>query len=187
MKSAGQYVILFGIMLLLSTAVVAGLMFMKPDLFSGSNPDQKGGAPGTEAATAQAVPLRSVAGPTLAELQGNTDSGAKAARDSVVRLQDSLQVLAAMLQHERQKSEALSQQKPVVVQDTTHPAVDSAKVKQRKNMAKVLESMPAENAARILQDLPEPEMKELLMNVKKRQAAKILSAIEPSRASKLFR
>jgi hypothetical protein len=185
MKSGAQYIILFGVLLLLSSGLVVGLMMLKPEIFQGFGHGDESSTSQVESAAPESMQLRSVAGPTLAELRG-PDTTVVAGPDSLALLKDSLRVLASQLVQERQKSEALSHPKPEA-QAPPPPAVDTAKAKERKGMAKVLESMPAENAAKILQDLPEDEMKELLMYVKKRQAAKILSAIDPTRASKLFR
>jgi flagellar motility protein MotE (MotC chaperone) len=183
MKSAGKYIVFFGVLFLISTLVVVALVMLKPELFPLPGGQDQVAADSTRS---QAPLFRTVAGPTLAELQG-PDSSALLARDSIAQLKDSLGALASLLQHERQRSDSLSRPKPVPKDTVRAAAIDTAKVKERKNMAKMLESMPAENAAQILKDLPDEEMKALLMNVKKRQAAKILGAIEPSRASKLFR
>jgi flagellar motility protein MotE (MotC chaperone) len=66
-------------------------------------------------------------------------------------------------------------------------ASDSARAKESKSFAKMLESMPAEQAVRILKGLDDGEVKSVLLSVKKRQAAKILSALDPDRAARMMR
>jgi len=79
-----------------------------------------------------------------------------------------------------------SPDEPVKAADSLAGA-NGAPQAEKKSMAKILESMPAENAARILKDLSDREVKELLLAVKKRQAAKILAALEPDRAARIMR
>ncbi len=64
---------------------------------------------------------------------------------------------------------------------------DSARAKDSKSFAKMLEGMPADQAVRILKGLDDREVKAVLLTVKKRQAAKILSALDPERAARMMR
>jgi flagellar motility protein MotE (MotC chaperone) len=66
------------------------------------------------------------------------------------------------------------------------PSADSARQKQKKDFAKMIEAMSAEDAARILQKMDDADVRTVLMAVKKRQAGKILGALEPSRAARMM-
>jgi flagellar motility protein MotE (MotC chaperone) len=114
------------------------------------------------------------------------------ARQQITVLKDTLQALALALEQERKtavelrRSKQLTEGSPAGA-DSLRQDVNQPSPQDRKSMAKVLESMPAENAAKILRDMPEPEARQVLLILKKRQAAKILSTLEPDRAARMMR
>jgi flagellar motility protein MotE (MotC chaperone) len=65
--------------------------------------------------------------------------------------------------------------------------VDSARLKEQKTIAKLLESMSPEDAAKILQKMDDKQVKAILFSVKKRQAGKILASLEPQRVARMMR
>ena len=187
MKSLLTYVIVF-VGSFLSAALVIGLLwFAKPQLFGAA-----GGAPAVHAAGADSVaappaghgPKSLPAGPTLSELRGGDTMPVPRQQpapppDTAVRPEVAASPVAAAL------PDTVS---AVRSKDTTASAPsDSARAKDQKAFAKVLEAMQAENAARILKDLPDDEVKRILLNIKKRQAAKILASLDPERAARIMR
>ena len=178
--------------LVLALGVTFGIYSLRPGLLGLGEPgkavSQQAAADSTHASPAAQDARRAPA--AGAATVKAADSLKNAARTAPLR--DSLSLLATQLQQERKRADdehtkvdELS--KLVAVAETARTGVDSAKIKERKSFAKVMESMEAESAARILKGLPDTDVKEILGSVKKRQAAKILSYIDPERAARIIR
>jgi hypothetical protein len=189
MKGIIQYVLVFGISLLLAGALAAAALFAKPDLFHAftHSGQTTAGRPDTTAVRSGARFDR----PSLGDLMG-ADSLLLLKQENQ-QLRDSLRALAATLASEKGKPGQPETPAASPVQATGGDSLratvkpEPAKSAERNSMAKVLESMQAENAARILRDMSDSEVKEILLVVKKRQAAKILAALEPDRAARIMR
>ena len=143
--------------------------------------------PDSTAARKPAIQIREFAGPPLDQLippQTNTEAAPSSeVAQAVPEIPPDKQVKSNPPSVLKTESEA-----PVALAALAQPVTpDTAKIKDQKAKAKVLEAMPPENAAKILANLSDDESRELLKYVKTRQAAKILAAIQPERASRLLR
>jgi flagellar motility protein MotE (MotC chaperone) len=180
MKQVLTYVVLFFVTLLLAVQAVLILFAVKPAAFS--------------ILTAPAERSSRVAVGVSANPLHNESAGTQteARRDSLLldSLQlaratsedDSIRILHDRLEVEIRKAAQLEQKLA-----SQSSSADSSRTKERKGIAKMLESMSAEDAARILKTLTTGEAKKVLMLVKKRQAGKILSAMEPQRAASMMK
>ena len=192
MKSVIPYLLMMTGTLVAAVAIVFALYSLKPGLFGVAPPKE---APVARKDTAAAPPLAGIA-----DTAGRRDSTAARAavadanaEDEVARLADSIHALQAAVQSRDSAIARLtgggtrpadSGAAPQVAPQTVS---DSARAKQSKTFAKMIESMPAEQAVRILKGLDDREVKSILLSVKKRQAAKILSALDPDRAARMIR
>lgn len=180
MKQVLTFVVLSFATLFLAAMVMLLLFFVKPEAFSIF----------TGSSAINSLPRVVISNDSLQTT--TADNLLKVQRDSLLldTLQrvrstqddDSLKILRDRLEAEMQKVAQLQQK--LLLQSS--PA-DSAHAKERKGIAKMLESMSAEDAARVLKNLKIDEAKKVLMVVKKRQAGKILSAMEPRLAAKMMK
>jgi hypothetical protein len=196
MKAILPYIALFAGSLVIVGAVMGGVYAFQPDLlgFPGSAPAQAPTA-GPRVDSTKAAPRAAVLqfyGPTLAELRGKDPLSL--VRDSVAILRDSLRSMERLLAAERARKDSLGNARAAVNARTAVAVkADSASGprnrddKERKAMAKMLESMAADNVVKLLQGMSDEEVKELLLSLKTKQAAKILAALDPDRAAKLIR
>lgn len=181
MKQVLTYVVLFFVTLLLAVQAVLLLFVVKPEAFTilTGTPAAKGS---TVLAALSYDSLHKIMPDSLREALRNSlllDSLQLARATSEV---DSIKILHDRLEVEIQKAAQLEQKLT-----SQSSSVDGARAKERKGIAKMLESMSAEDAARILKNMKTDEAKKVLMVVKKRQAGKILSAMEPQLAAKMMR
>jgi len=186
MKSVVPYILMMTGTLIAALAIVFALYSLKPGLFGVSAP---AAAPVAKKDTT-AAPL------AAADSTGKSDSTATQAAvtaakpgDQVARLADSLHALQAAVESRDSAIARLKGSAGRGADSTAAPEAvsDSARAKQSKSFAKMIESMPAEQAVRILKGLDDREVKSILLSVKKRQAAKILSALDPDRAARMIR
>lgn len=188
MKAILPYVLLMTGTLVASLAIVGGLYFFRPQLFGVV---QKPPAAARKDSSGVRLPL------ALADSSRKADSTRTGGADSLKppladasRLSDSIRTLQARLA-EQEKTIAGLTEKTARAQKSDSSAKpvlsDSARAKESKSFAKMLEAMPAEQAVRILKGLDDREVKAVLLTVKKRQAAKILSALDPDRAARMMR
>jgi len=192
MKQGVRYLVLWIVTLILAVQVVLVLYFVKPEVFSVLN-RQNSDLPARSAKqtdsvisvadTSRVAPRDSTASEIAASVVAATSSVSESAPSVVVSSsRDSLKALSERLQAEIRKEASLEQKLA-----TQNISADSARTKEIKGMAKMLESMSAEDAARILQNLKVAKAKKVLMAVKKKQAGKILSAMEPRIAARMMR
>ncbi|HUI10300.1 MAG TPA: hypothetical protein VL221_08230 [Bacteroidota bacterium] len=188
MKSVIPYVLMMTGTLVAALAIVLGLYWLKPGLF--------GVTPGPVAAVAKKDTTAAAAPRAAADTSGKPapagtvpPAAVEKPQDEAARLADSIRVLQATVQ-ERDSAIARLQGTQAGGVDSaaaTKTTPDSARAKQSKSFAKMIESMPAEQAVRILKGLDDREVQAILLAVKKRQAAKILSALDPDRAARMIR
>jgi flagellar motility protein MotE (MotC chaperone) len=192
MKQGVRYLVLWIVTLILAVQVVLVLYYVKPEVFSVFN-RQNADLPASSvkqndsvivaADTSRGAPRDSTASEIAAGVVAVTSSASESAPNVLVSSsRDSLKALSERLQAEIRKEASLEQKLA-----TQNVSADSARTKELKGMAKMLESMSAEDAARILQNLKVTEAKKVLMAVKKKQAGKILSAMEPRIAARMMR
>lgn len=186
MKSVLPFVILFFSTMVSAVVVMVILMLADPGLFgTGQSPGRSG--PVAPPAPGDVRPNL----PERAPATRNAANSAPAPVDSLALLRQNLPGLHDSLSAPA-RGPALASSAPVPAEtlsapDTGRGRQDSIRAHQRRAMAKVFDTMPAENAARILNNLPDSEVKEILLAVKKRQAAKILAALDPGRAAQILR
>ena len=178
MKQMIPYVVLSLITLVLAAQVVLVLYFVKPEVFALVNP----AAGHLRAESPKQTDSLVSALDTSGVSRRDSISQDNVARVTVESSKDSLKALAARLEEETRRATTLEQKLA-----TQNSSADSARAKELKGMAKMMESMSAEDAARILQNLKIVEAKKVLMSVKKKQAGKILSAMEPRVAARMMR
>lgn len=181
MKQVLTYVVLFLATLLLAAQVMLLLFVLKPGAFTilAGTPAAKGS---TVLAALTFDSLRSIMPDSLREALRDSlllDSLQLARATSGV---DSIKLLHDRLEVEIQRAAQLEQRLT-----SQSASADSSRAKERKGIAKMLESMSPEDAARILKNMKTDEARKVLMTVKKRQAGKILSAMEPRLAAKMMR
>jgi len=194
MKSVVPYILMMTGTLVAAVAIVFALYHLKPGLFGVSTPTADAVAKKDTTAAAPASPV------AAADSSRKSDSTATQVAvteaksgDQVALLADSLHALQAAVES---RDSAIARLKGRAGQEADSAAApggalqaasDSARAKQSKSFAKMIESMPAEQAVRILKGLDDREVKSILLSVKKRQAAKILSALDPDRAARMIR
>jgi flagellar motility protein MotE (MotC chaperone) len=196
MKAILPFIALFVGSLVIVGAVLGGIYAFRPDLlgFPGEAPAQaptSGPRADSTKATPRAAALQFY-GPSLAELRGKDPLSL--ARDSVAILRDSLRSMERLLAAERARKDSLlnartaeNARTAVAVKTDSASAPRNRDDKERKAMAKMLESMAPDNVVKLIQGMSDEEVKELLLSLKTKQAAKILAALDPDRAAKLIR
>jgi flagellar motility protein MotE (MotC chaperone) len=191
MKSILPYLLLMTGTLAAALATIAGIYFLKPQLL--------GVAP-KSAQTAAVMDSAGAKSPLAGAAQKSDSTGGKsdstvhgtaalppAKGDAASHLADSIRTLISRID-EQQKTIARLTAKGTQPDSLPKGSVsDSARAKDSKSFAKMLEGMPAEQAVRILKGLDDREVKAVLLAVKKRQASKILSALDPERAARMMR
>ncbi|HTR98264.1 MAG TPA: hypothetical protein VML00_00860 [Bacteroidota bacterium] len=189
MKAVIPYVLMMTGTLVAAVAIVFALYSLKPGLFGVVAPQPAAAV--KKDTTASAHP-RVAAADTAA--QGDSSAAHAPLADAKPQegagsLADSLQALRAAVRSRDSAIARLTGNAARQADSAAAPAAasDSARAKQSKTFAKMIESMPAEQAVRILKGLDDREVKSILLSVKKRQAAKILSALDPDRAARMIR
>jgi flagellar motility protein MotE (MotC chaperone) len=196
MKAILPYIVLFVGSLVIVGAMLGGIYAFRPDLLGfpaeapAQAPTARPRADSTKAAP-RAAALQFY-GPSLAELRGKDPLSL--ARDSVATLRDSLRSMERLLAAERVRMDSVEKARTTGIARTADAVKADSTIaprvrddKERKAMAKMLESMAADNVVRLLQGMSDEEVKELLLSLKTKQAAKILAALDPDRAAKLIR
>jgi len=191
MKSILPYLLLMTGTLVAALAIVAGVYYLKPSLLGvAPKPPQAAAAKdtaGTKSPLAGVVLKPDSTGGRPDSTVHAAVSGAPAKADAASLLADSIRTLVGRID-EQQKTIARLSGREAQPDSIARPVVsDSARAKESKSFAKMLEGMPAEQAVRILKGLDDREVKAVLLTVKKRQAAKILSALDPERAARMMR
>jgi len=177
--------------LVASLAIIAGIYFLRPQLL-GVVPK----SPQTVAVRDSGAVKSPLAPPAVAQKSdstgGKSDStvhgpSAPLKGDAAAFLADSIRSLMSRID-DQQKTIARLTAKGAQADSLPKVTVsDSARAKDSKSFAKMLEAMPAEQAVRILKGLDDREVRAVLLAVKKRQASKILSALDPERAARMMR
>ena len=193
MKSILPYILLMTGTLVAALAIVAGVYYLRPQLL-GVAPKPAQAAPARDSAGTKSPAVAAAVAQKPDSTGGKPDSTALAGsppapakRDAATLLADSIRTLMGRID-EQQKVIARLSAKGVEADSLPKGTVsDSARAKESKSFAKMLEGMPAEQAVRILRGLDDREVKAVLLTVKKRQAAKILSALDPERAARMMR
>ena len=191
MKSILPYILLMTGTLVASVALIAAVYFLRPALLGlapkavppVAQKDSTSGKPPLAAADSGAAkhPDSTFVGPPApaAPRADQASPTADSIRTLLNRIGEQQKMIAALTEKSSKGSGPDSAAKPA--------ASDSARAKESKSFAKMLEGMPAEQAVRILKGLDDREVKAVLLTVKKRQAAKILSALDPDRAARMMR
>jgi hypothetical protein len=193
MKSVLPYILLMTGTLVASLAVIAAIYYLKPGLL-GIAPKPVPVAAQKDSVAGKPPVAAAVGDSSAAKKQDSTFVGPPAPPaskpDEAAISADSIRTLLNKIGEQQKMIVALSGKSSRGPQSdsTAHGTVsDSARAKESKSFAKMLEGMPAEQAVRILKGLDDREVKAVLLTVKKRQAAKILSALDPDRAARMMR
>jgi hypothetical protein len=194
MKSILPYILLMTGTLFGAVAIVGGIYYVKPQLLGVVQKQPQAAA--HKDSTALHIDS-SAAKPPDAQPAPGADSTltgppAPVAAKTVdpVSLADSILTLNSRIDEQKKTIARLTEKSPGgAAGDSAAKGLpsDSARAKESKSFAKMLEGMPAEQAVRILKGLDDREVKAVLLTVKKRQAAKILSALDPDRAARMIR
>jgi flagellar motility protein MotE (MotC chaperone) len=198
MKSILPYLLLMTGTLVAALAIIAGVYYVRPQLL------------GVAPKSAQPVAIRDSAGaksPLAGTAQKSGATGGKsdstevqpdstfhgtaslppAKGDAALLLADSIRTLISRIDDQQKTIARLTANSARPDSLPKGSVSDSARAKDSKSFAKMLETMPAEQAVRILKGLDDREVKAVLLAVKKRQASKILSALDPERAARMMR
>jgi flagellar motility protein MotE (MotC chaperone) len=181
MKQPLLYIGIFSASLLMLFQIALVLLMVKPGLFLGKAAAENGAAgtvatPGGPDSAKNASAVKPPATTAKPPMQG---AGAVSPGDSLQALRD--QLVAA-----RENIARLERQMKTD-SATSGAESDTARMKEHKMKAKLLESMNPESAAHVLKNMDDGDVRSIIMLVKKRQAGKILAMFDPERAAKIMK